>query len=69
MNPGNSMEREKQKSRKAGAGKPRLRLDDDDDSLTEVGEKHEFELWDELDSDDRRRDPLRTPRQDRIGRR
>jgi len=56
------MERENKKPGKTEGGRLRLRLDDDEDSLTEVGEEHEFEPWDELDSDDRRRDPLRTPR-------
>jgi len=35
---------------------------DEDDTLTEVGEERDFgDLDDEVDSIDRRRDPLRTP--------
>ena len=35
---------------------------DEDDTLREVGEDHDFELDDdELDSPERRRDPLRQP--------
>ena len=34
---------------------------DEDDTLREVGEDKEFELDDELDPADRRRDPLRQP--------
>ena len=38
------------------------RLDsDEDDTLREVGEDHDFELDDEIDPADRRRDPLRQP--------
>lgn len=39
----------------------RLRLDDDDDTLTEVGEEPDFGIFEEMDSDDRRHDPLRLP--------
>src|SRR5438067_6930318 len=38
------------------------RLDsDEDDTLREVGEDHDFEIDEELDPADRRRDPLRQP--------
>ena len=38
------------------------RLDsDEDDTLREVGEDHEFEIDEELDPAERRRDPLRQP--------
>jgi len=36
-------------------------IDDEDDTLREVGEDQEFELDDEVDPADRRRDPLRQP--------
>jgi len=36
-------------------------VDDEDDTLREVGEDHEYELEDEVDPADRRRDPLRQP--------
>ncbi|MDQ6799550.1 MAG: hypothetical protein M3041_01800 [Acidobacteriota bacterium] len=35
---------------------------DEDDTLREVGEDHNFEIDDELDPAERRRDPLRQPR-------
>jgi len=41
-------------------GRPKEDLDEDD-TLREVGEDHEFELDDEVDPADRRRDPLRQP--------
>ena len=60
------MERENKRSRNAenvkGRRRAKLRLDDEDSSLTEVGEEHDFMLWDELDSEERRHDPLRSPR-------
>jgi len=34
---------------------------DEDDTLREVGEDHDFELDEELDPAERRRDPLRQP--------
>ena len=38
------------------------RLDsDEDDTLREVGEDHDFEIDEELDPAERRRDPLRQP--------
>jgi hypothetical protein len=38
------------------------RLDtDEDDTLREVGEDHDFEVDEEIDSADRRLDPLRQP--------
>src|SRR5207253_546241 len=41
---------------------PDYRLDsDEDDTLREVGEDHEFEIDEELDPAERRRDPLRQP--------
>jgi len=39
----------------------RARDSDEDDTLREVGEEQEFELEDEVDPADRRRDPLRQP--------
>ena len=34
---------------------------DEDETLREVGEDHEFELDDDVDPAERRRDPLRQP--------
>ena len=39
----------------------RLDSDDEDDTLREVGEDHDFELEDDVDPAERRRDPLRQP--------
>lgn len=61
------MRREKQNLRNAQNSRVRARgpaqfsVDNDDDPLTEVGEELDLSLFDEMEAEDRRHDPLRFP--------